>query len=53
MLVSPGWATLSNTVGDPNGPPPACAPLNEKGIVGSNATTKGMRLAGATGPVGS
>ncbi|KAL0252295.1 hypothetical protein I308_101684 [Cryptococcus tetragattii IND107] len=34
-------------------PPPACAPLNEKGIVGSNATTKGMRLAGATGPVGS
>lgn len=53
MLVSPGWATLSNTVGDPNRPPPACAPLNEKGIVGSNATTKGMRLAGATGPVGS
>ncbi|KIR57507.1 hypothetical protein I314_06646 [Cryptococcus bacillisporus CA1873] len=48
-----GLGTLSNTVGDPNRPPPACAPLNKKGVVGSNATTKGMRLAGETGPVGS
>ncbi|WVO20238.1 uncharacterized protein IAS62_001531 [Cryptococcus decagattii] len=48
-----GLGTLSNTVGDPNRPPPACAPLNKKGVVGSNATTKGMRFAGETGPVGS
>lgn len=48
-----GLGTLSNTVGDPNRPPPACAPLNEKVLVRSNATIKGMRLAGETGPVGS
>lgn len=48
-----GLGTLSNTVGDPNRPPPAYAPLNGKGVVGSNATTKGMRLAGETDPVGS
>lgn len=48
-----GLGTLSNTVGDPNRPPPACAPLNEKVLVRSNATIKGMRLSGETGPVGS
>lgn len=35
-----GLGTLSDTVGDPNRPP-ACAPLNEKGVVGSNATRRG------------
>ncbi|WVQ83404.1 hypothetical protein IAT38_005545 [Cryptococcus sp. DSM 104549] len=49
-----GLGTLSNEVGDPNLPPPACAPITrDTGVSGQNATTKGMRLRGETGPAGS
>ncbi|ODN76628.1 hypothetical protein L202_05275 [Cryptococcus amylolentus CBS 6039] len=48
-----GLSTLSNTVGSGLEGPPPWSPLSERTSLGSSAYTKGMRLKGESGPVGS